>query len=185
MQTHAKRSGLRPTYQHLCRAGRHANAPEARMRSQRSLLETPPETRPHGGGALAVVTSSRQSRNAKAAPRALRAPAPRGSWRSERPADRIDPGGGSRREPDAAARRGGSETAGPPASRMRGGYRAPLARVLRRCDLLKASEEDLAWPHPDSRPVDTAQAMLAGGPQVAIVTVPIAREHGRAPCSTG
>jgi fructokinase len=49
-------------------------------------------------------------------------------------------------------------------------YRARLGRVLKRCDLLKASEEDLAWLRPDVRPVQAARAVLDGGPDVAIVT---------------
>jgi fructokinase len=49
-------------------------------------------------------------------------------------------------------------------------YRARMSRVVSRCDVLKASEEDLAWLDPGSRPVEAARAMLVGGPPVAIVT---------------
>jgi fructokinase len=50
-------------------------------------------------------------------------------------------------------------------------YRERLARLLRRTDLLKASEEDLAWLVPDRDPVEAARSLLEGGPAVAVVTL--------------
>lgn len=49
-------------------------------------------------------------------------------------------------------------------------YRARLARMLRRCDVLKASEEDLDWLHPGSTSVDAARRLLAHGTPVALIT---------------
>jgi fructokinase len=49
-------------------------------------------------------------------------------------------------------------------------YRERLARILRRTDLLKASEEDLAWLAPDRDPTDAARAFLREGPTAAVVT---------------
>lgn len=50
------------------------------------------------------------------------------------------------------------------------GYRARLSRMLARTDLVKASEDDLAWLAPDSAPAEAARALLAQGPRVALVT---------------
>jgi fructokinase len=50
------------------------------------------------------------------------------------------------------------------------GYRARLARVLRRTDLLKVSEEDLAWLTPARPPIDAAHAMLDAGPVAVLLT---------------
>jgi fructokinase len=50
------------------------------------------------------------------------------------------------------------------------GYRARLTRVLARTHLLKVSEEDLAWLHPDLEPAAAARALLALGPTVALLT---------------
>jgi fructokinase len=49
-------------------------------------------------------------------------------------------------------------------------YRARLARVLRRTDLLKVSEEDLAWLTPARRPLEAAGALLDAGPAAVLVT---------------
>jgi fructokinase len=49
-------------------------------------------------------------------------------------------------------------------------YRARLARVLGRTDMLKASEDDLAWLAPGQDPSAAAQALLHQGPEVAVVT---------------
>jgi fructokinase len=49
-------------------------------------------------------------------------------------------------------------------------YRERLARILRRTDLLKASEDDLAWLAPDEDPCAAAQALLRQGPTVGVVT---------------
>lgn len=50
-------------------------------------------------------------------------------------------------------------------------YRARLARVLRRADVVKVSAEDLAWLEPAGRPTDAARGLLAGGARVALVTL--------------
>jgi fructokinase len=50
-------------------------------------------------------------------------------------------------------------------------YRARLTRLLRRTDLLKASEEDLAWLVPGADPVDAARSLVREGPPVAVVTL--------------
>jgi fructokinase len=50
-------------------------------------------------------------------------------------------------------------------------YRARLSRMLARTDLVKASEDDLAWLSPGDSPADVARALLAQGPAVALVTL--------------
>jgi fructokinase len=50
------------------------------------------------------------------------------------------------------------------------GYRARLAAVLRHTDVVKASDDDLAWLEPDRGPADAARSLLADGPSVALVT---------------
>lgn len=49
-------------------------------------------------------------------------------------------------------------------------YRARLGRVLARADLVKVSEEDVAWLDPDRSPVDAARALLEGGASAAVLT---------------
>jgi fructokinase len=49
-------------------------------------------------------------------------------------------------------------------------YRERLARVIGRTDLLKASEDDLAWLAPGQDPCAAAQDLLLQGPTVAVVT---------------
>jgi fructokinase len=50
-------------------------------------------------------------------------------------------------------------------------YRERLHRILRRTDLLKASDEDLDWLVPGEPPAAAARALLAdGGPAAAVVT---------------
>jgi fructokinase len=49
-------------------------------------------------------------------------------------------------------------------------YRERLARVIGRADLLKASEDDLAWLAPDQDPCAAAQELLRQGPSVGVVT---------------
>jgi fructokinase len=49
-------------------------------------------------------------------------------------------------------------------------YRARLERVLRRSDLLKVSEDDLAWLAPTREPLDAAREMLELGPAVVLLT---------------
>lgn len=51
-----------------------------------------------------------------------------------------------------------------------GAYRARLGRVLQKADVVKVSDEDLAWLDSGSEPVDAARALLDSGPQVALVT---------------
>jgi fructokinase len=50
------------------------------------------------------------------------------------------------------------------------GYRARLARVLRRVDIVKASTDDLAWLEPDRQPIDAAARLLRDGPALVLVT---------------
>jgi fructokinase len=49
--------------------------------------------------------------------------------------------------------------------------RARLRRVLARADVVKLSEEDLAWLAPDAVPVDAARALLGHDAAVALVTL--------------
>jgi fructokinase len=49
-------------------------------------------------------------------------------------------------------------------------YRSRLGRVLAHGDLVKLSEEDLAWLDPDRPPVDALRALLAQGPRLALLT---------------
>ena len=51
------------------------------------------------------------------------------------------------------------------------GYRARLTRLLRRTDVVKASEDDLAWLDPGTEPVAAARALLAEGGAVVLVTL--------------
>ncbi len=51
------------------------------------------------------------------------------------------------------------------------GYRARLARLIRNTDLVKVSEEDIAWLAPGPAPVDATRAMLGGdGANIAVLT---------------
>jgi fructokinase len=52
-------------------------------------------------------------------------------------------------------------------------YRARLREVMRRCDVVKASEADLTYLAPGRVPLDTARSLLELGPSVVLVT------HGR------
>jgi fructokinase len=49
-------------------------------------------------------------------------------------------------------------------------YRARLQRVLAHTDLVKVSEEDLAWLDPDRPPVEAARALLGAGATAAVLT---------------
>jgi fructokinase len=49
-------------------------------------------------------------------------------------------------------------------------YRARIARVLARSDLVKLSEEDIAWLDPDREAVDAVRALLEPGPPVGLLT---------------
>ena len=51
-----------------------------------------------------------------------------------------------------------------------GAYRARLERVLGRSQLVKVSEEDLAWLAPGRPPLEAARDLLGLGPLVALVT---------------
>jgi len=51
-----------------------------------------------------------------------------------------------------------------------GPYRARLEHVLQMADLVKVSEEDLAWLSPGAAPLDAARALLSYGPQVVLLT---------------
>jgi len=50
------------------------------------------------------------------------------------------------------------------------GYSARLARVLEHSDLVKVSEEDLAWLDPQRAALDAARDLLALGPAVVLLT---------------
>jgi fructokinase len=50
------------------------------------------------------------------------------------------------------------------------GYRARLRRVLAQADLVKVSEEDVAWLDPGRPPVEAARALLDGGASAAVLT---------------
>jgi fructokinase len=49
-------------------------------------------------------------------------------------------------------------------------YRARMDRLLSRCHVVKASDDDLAWLDPDRHAVDAARAILAAGPAVVLLT---------------
>ena len=49
-------------------------------------------------------------------------------------------------------------------------YRARMARIIARADLVKVSDEDLAFLSPDDTPLDAARAMLASGPGAVLIT---------------
>jgi fructokinase len=61
-------------------------------------------------------------------------------------------------------------TCRPDAVRDPAGFRARLAGILRRADVLKASEADLACLEPDRLPIDAARRLLAYGPSVVLLT---------------
>ena len=50
-------------------------------------------------------------------------------------------------------------------------FRGRLARLLARTDVVKASEDDLAWIDPGTDPVTAARALLAHDDAVALVTL--------------
>jgi len=49
-------------------------------------------------------------------------------------------------------------------------YRSRLRRVLGRSDVVKVSEEDLAWLEPERSAADAARMLLQGGPRVVLLT---------------
>jgi fructokinase len=49
-------------------------------------------------------------------------------------------------------------------------YRARISRLLGSCDVIKASDEDLAWFDASQPPLATAHALLAQGPAVVLLT---------------
>jgi fructokinase len=49
-------------------------------------------------------------------------------------------------------------------------YRARLERLVPRCHVVKASDDDLAWLDPDRSEVDSARSLLAAGPAVVLLT---------------
>jgi fructokinase len=49
-------------------------------------------------------------------------------------------------------------------------YRTRLERILRMSDLIKVSEEDLAWLHPERPAPQAARALLERGPRVVLLT---------------
>jgi fructokinase len=50
------------------------------------------------------------------------------------------------------------------------GYRARLARLVPRCHVVKASDDDLAWLDPERGEVEAARKLLAAGPAVVLLT---------------
>jgi fructokinase len=50
-------------------------------------------------------------------------------------------------------------------------YRDRLGEVIRRADVVKASEHDLAYLEPDRAPIDSARALLELGPAVVLLTL--------------
>jgi fructokinase len=52
----------------------------------------------------------------------------------------------------------------------RGAHDARLARTLARADVVKASDEDLAWVHPGVTVTEAAAALVERGPRVVLVT---------------
>jgi fructokinase len=50
------------------------------------------------------------------------------------------------------------------------GYRARIDRLLPRTDVVKASDDDLAWLDPDRDAADAARELLAAGPSVVLLT---------------
>ncbi|MFN8168713.1 MAG: carbohydrate kinase [Candidatus Nanopelagicales bacterium] len=57
------------------------------------------------------------------------------------------------------------------------GYRARLARVLARADVVKVSGDDLEWLAPDVPTLDAARALLDQGPRVVLFTDGAAAVH--------
>jgi fructokinase len=50
-------------------------------------------------------------------------------------------------------------------------FRGRLSRLLARTDVMKASEDDLAWIEPDAEPVAAARALLGHDGAVALITL--------------
>jgi fructokinase len=50
-------------------------------------------------------------------------------------------------------------------------YRAAVRRLAEVADVLKASDEDLAWLYPGLAPANAAKRLLAHGPRLAVVTL--------------
>jgi len=57
-----------------------------------------------------------------------------------------------------------------PAIRDPASYRARLGRLLERCNVVKASDDDLAWLDEDRDPVAAARALVGAGPAVVLLT---------------
>ncbi|HET8979746.1 MAG TPA: PfkB family carbohydrate kinase [Solirubrobacteraceae bacterium] len=49
-------------------------------------------------------------------------------------------------------------------------YRARLRQMLRKADVVKASEEDLSYLQPDQPPLNFARDLLRGGPRIVLLT---------------
>jgi len=58
----------------------------------------------------------------------------------------------------------------PPAVPDPAAYRARVARITARADLVKVSDEDLAFLRPGEPPLEAARALLEGGPAAVVVT---------------
>jgi fructokinase len=49
-------------------------------------------------------------------------------------------------------------------------YLSRMDRVLRHADIVKVSDEDMAYMHPGAAPLDAARALLASGPRAVLLT---------------
>lgn len=58
----------------------------------------------------------------------------------------------------------------PAALPNREAYRAQVERLTREADIVKASDEDLAWLYPELNPEDAARALLIHGPKLVVLT---------------
>lgn len=56
-------------------------------------------------------------------------------------------------------------------------YLGRIDRVLRHADIVKVSDEDMAYMHPSAAPLDAARALLARGPRVVLLTAGAGSVH--------
>ncbi|MEU0603375.1 carbohydrate kinase [Streptomyces sp. NPDC006393] len=66
----------------------------------------------------------------------------------------------------------------PAAQPDRAAYRESVHAMVREADVVKASDEDLAWLYPDTSPERAARALLERGPRLAVVTCGGAGAYG-------
>ncbi|NWF30400.1 carbohydrate kinase [Streptomyces sp. PKU-EA00015] len=53
----------------------------------------------------------------------------------------------------------------------RAAYRRAVERIVATADVVKASDEDLAWLYPDRQPVDAARELIGMGPRLVVTTI--------------